>query len=101
MAFTETLGDFLNTNDFGQSVSYKQDGGVAVSITGIYTDETFPDENASEVGEQDSQPTLEVSTSDVPNAGHDDIVIVGTQAHKVVSVQKGFGMTVLSLEKTT
>lgn len=101
MAFTETLADFINPNDFGDTVTYRQDGGIAAEIVGIYTDETISDSGAAEVGEQASQPTLECKTSDVPNAGHDDTVIVSGQAHTVVSVQKGFGMTVLTLEKTT
>lgn len=101
MAFTETLTDFINPNDFGDTVTYIQEDGIAVEIVGIYTDETIFDSGAAEVGEQASQPTLECKTSDVPFAGHDDIVIVSGQPHTVVGVEKGFGMTVLTLEKTT
>lgn len=97
------LGDvFFNdgAGEFETAATYTPVGGSAVSITGIYDDETIADQADVEVGERGSQPEFQCKTADVPSAGHGDTLTVGSQAHKVVGVDKdGTGVTTLILEK--
>lgn len=91
---------FVNPLDFAESATYIPFGGSPVSITGIYDDQTIEDQGEAEVGERGSQPTFGCKTSDIPNAGHDDTLVVSGQSHKVVGVDKdGTGVTTLILEK--
>lgn len=102
MALTENLNDFYNAYDFAETVTWTRVGGLPVEVVGIYTNETKPDSGFAEIDEQESQPEFECKTADVLNVGRDDVVIVGTQAHTVVGVEKdGKGSTTLILEKTT
>ncbi len=98
--FTNDLDSFVNPLDFAGSATYTPVAGSPVTVTGIYDDQTIEDRGEAEIGERESQPTFECKTSDVPNAGHDDTLVVSGQSHKVVGVDKdGTGVTTLILEK--
>jgi len=97
------LGDVFfksGASEFETDATYTPVGGSAKTVTGIYDDESIEDSGEVEVGERASQSTFDCKTSDVPNAAHDDTLTVGSQAHKVVGVDKdGTGVTTLVLEK--
>lgn len=86
--------------DFGQSVTYTPDGGIAATITGIFDSMYQAVETGGEVAFAVEQPKLAVKTSDVPNAAEGDTVEIAGVTYRVTVVMgDGTGFTDLALEK--
>ena len=91
---------FFSTNDFGDAASYTPQGGSAITINGIFDDETLEVEAGGEVAVAMEQPEFTCRTSDVSSAAEGDTININSQNYTIRVVRNdGTGVTVLVLEE--
>ncbi len=72
MAFTETKADFIDTDDFGESITWTPHGGTAATITAVVNDD-FPNQEDHSRGTRWAIAEVEVFASDVSGLTINDI----------------------------
>jgi hypothetical protein len=96
---------FLNSDDWGETVTYTPSGGSAASVSAVWDDhfETIDSAKLDHNGMQivTHQPAIFVSTSDITGTGEGDTVIRDSVTYYVTHImgEKVKGMSVLLLSK--
>lgn len=97
------LAIFFDADDFGVAASYTPQGGSAVTINGIFDNETLEVEAGGEVAVTMRQPQFVCRTSDVSSVAEGDTINISSQNYTIRVVENdvlgGTGVTVLMLEE--
>ena len=87
MAFTEDLGEFFDTDDFAITATWRPDGDVSTTITGIFDNQFVDGVGDGEVEIEDQRPTFLVPTADITDMAQGDRIIISGTYYRVAGIQ--------------
>lgn len=101
--FSDHNAVFLNTDAFGQIVSYVRRGFAAVSIGGVF--ENIDEQNLNLAGGaqfEATSPRVLVKSSDVPYIAHRDTFVINGKTYTVIGLSADTGgITTVQLSEET
>lgn len=101
LPLSDDLAAILNIDEFATAATYTPSGGAAVTINGIFDNETVPVETGGFVPVHEEQPRFTCRTSDVSSIADGDALTVAAVGYTVRAwVHDGTGVTVIQLERS-